>query len=451
MRGRYFHDMSIVRVGGDNTAPAPEENEVVIYRSFFKAGLRFPLSKFVVEVLKIFQVFLHQITPEAIMRMGIFVWAVRSQGLEPSAKCICSMHELLYETKATGKEQYHNNFGCYGFIAHPNASHPVPTFRKRWPGAWMEEWFYVKNDLKAREDIKAIIQRPIWSRFGLRRPKVEIDDAVEACQRAFSTICSFIGTRDLIQEHIAFKVWPLVESWEMPKETITDSSEGGLIRLKYTFRFGDKFDEPNNDWLKCIEATSDELLGAYSKAEDNALSIAFGGRNKKRLNRVFDAIGFVYPDYCYPLRGQGVKRKIFASAITAEPKGKKMKVLTHRPRYIEPAVIPKFGKGTSLAAKVKEVVLIMQSTEEPTIVPKVNIVGPAKAEDNKAKEPQVERVTKMPKIVSPPGAAGLPKVQKTSAATPKRRRMANVLDAVLETTKVLSPAATKKVVEATKT
>jgi hypothetical protein len=25
-------------------------------------------------------------TPEAIIRMGIFVWAVRSQGLEPSAK-----------------------------------------------------------------------------------------------------------------------------------------------------------------------------------------------------------------------------------------------------------------------------------------------------------------------------------------------------------------------------
>jgi hypothetical protein len=87
MRGRYFRDMSIIRVGGDNTTPALEENEVVIYRSFFKDGLRFPLSKFVVEVLKIYHIFLHQITPEAIMRMGIFVWAVRSQGLEPSAKC----------------------------------------------------------------------------------------------------------------------------------------------------------------------------------------------------------------------------------------------------------------------------------------------------------------------------------------------------------------------------
>jgi hypothetical protein len=73
MRGRYFRDMSIMRVGGDNIVPAPKENKVVIYRSFFKAGLWFPLSKFVVEVLKIYQIFLHQITPKAIMRMGIFV------------------------------------------------------------------------------------------------------------------------------------------------------------------------------------------------------------------------------------------------------------------------------------------------------------------------------------------------------------------------------------------
>jgi hypothetical protein len=71
--------MSIVRAdNGDRTSHVPEDNEVVIFRSFFKAGLRFPLSRFVVEVLKIYQIFLHQITPEAIIRMGIFVWAVRS-------------------------------------------------------------------------------------------------------------------------------------------------------------------------------------------------------------------------------------------------------------------------------------------------------------------------------------------------------------------------------------
>jgi hypothetical protein len=70
------------------------------------------LNKFLVEVLKTFEIYLHQITLEAIIRMGVFIWAVRSQGLEPSAKCFCNMHELSYETKATRKEQYNNNFGC---------------------------------------------------------------------------------------------------------------------------------------------------------------------------------------------------------------------------------------------------------------------------------------------------------------------------------------------------
>jgi hypothetical protein len=378
MRGRYFRDISIVRAdNGDKTVPVPEENEVVIYRSFFKAGLRFPLSRFVVEVLKIYEIFLHQITPEAIIRMGIFVWAVRSQGLEPSAKCFCSMHELCYETKPWGKEQYHNNFGCYSFVAHSGSSCPVPTFRKRWPEDWMKEWFYVKNDLKAREDIKEIIMRPIWSRFGLRKPKVEIDEAAEACQRAFSIVCAFIGTRDLVQEHVAYRIWPLIDNWEMPKETLNNPNEGGLVRLKYNFRFRDQFIEPDDDWLKCVENTSDELLGAYSKSEDNTLSATFGSRKKKRLNRVFDAIGFMYPDYRYPSWGQKRKSTTFgkdvASAAPSEPapKRKKVKVLTHRPRYIEPATVPEFGGETSSATEAKQIVLTKR-IEEPTAMPKVS-------------------------------------------------------------------------------
>jgi hypothetical protein len=179
------------------------------------------------------------------------------------------------------------------------------------------------------------------------------------------------------------------------------------------------------------------------------LSTAFGGRNKKRLNRVFDAIGFIYRDYSYPLCGQGKKRKIAASVITLEPKGKKVKVLTHRPHYIEPTVIPEFGKGTSLAAEAKETVPIVQSAEEPTIVPKVPTVWPAEAKDDKVEEPHVERVIEMPEILSPPAAADLPKMHRAPVATPKRRRMASVLDTVIETTKALSPAP-KKIAEGTK-
>jgi hypothetical protein len=42
MKGRYFCDISIVRAGADSSAPMPEADEVVVYRSFMKAGLRFP-------------------------------------------------------------------------------------------------------------------------------------------------------------------------------------------------------------------------------------------------------------------------------------------------------------------------------------------------------------------------------------------------------------------------
>jgi hypothetical protein len=181
------------------------------------------------------------------------------------------------------------------------------------------------------------------------------------------------------------------------------------------------------------------------------LSAAFGGPGKKRLNRVFDAIGFVYPDYNYPVRGQGKKRKTVALATPVEhvPKGKKVKVLTHRPRYIEPAVVPEFGAGTSSATEIREIVPTAQSTEEPAVMPKVLTVKLVETKVDKAEEPKIEEIMKMPEILSPPTEATVPKVQMGFVVTPKRR-MANVLDVVLETIKTLSPASTRKIAEASK-
>jgi hypothetical protein len=130
----------------------------------------------------------------------------------------------------------------------------------------------------------------------------------------------------------------------MLKEAATGSSQGGLVYLKYTFRFRNQFDEPNDDWLDAIEARSDEILGAYSKAEDEAMMVAFGAPGKKRLNRVFDVIGFVYPDYCYPVQKQGWKRKIATSTYTSVSKSKKIMVLTRRLRRIETADVPKLSE-----------------------------------------------------------------------------------------------------------
>jgi hypothetical protein len=173
------------------------------------------------------------------------------------------------------------------------------------------------------------------------------------------------------------------------------------------------------------------------------------------LNRVFDAIGFVYPDYRYPLRGQGKKRKAAALATSAEPvpkaAGKNMKVLTHRPGYIESAVVPEFGGEASSTAESRETAPPMQRVEEPAIMlkaPSVELVE-MKVDKDKAERSTTEEVTKMPGTLSPSTEATTLRAQKSPAITPRRRRMVNVLD-VLETTDSISLTPKGKVAEADK-
>jgi hypothetical protein len=206
--------------------------------------------------------------------------------------------------------------------------------------------------------------------------------------------------------------------------------------------------------LSSIEATSDELLGAYTRAEDDAMTLAFEGRGKKRLNRVFDVIGFVYPDYSYPSWKKAKKRKAATSAISVVPKGKKIKVLTHRPRYIETATVPKLGEGTSSTAEAEQPAPA-SPREELAELSKIPATGSvetpkhgAEAKGKAAKELELGETVVLPKILIPPAEPELPKVSKAPAITPKRRRMASVLDAVLELTRASTPAPAKGTVEA---
>jgi hypothetical protein len=71
----------------------------------------------------------------------------------------------------------------------------------------------------------------------------------------------------------------------------------------------------------------------------------------------------------------------------------------------------------------------------------------AEAKEEAAKEPELGKAIALLEILSLAVEAELPKVAKALATTPKRRRMASVLDAVMETTRALTPAPAKKVAE----
>jgi hypothetical protein len=90
----YFSEAKteLVCFGGEEITPKPRKDEVVVFKSFFKAGLRFPLNKMIVDVLKKFGIYLHQLTPNAIVRLRVYIWALRSQGVNhlPKASAECT-------------------------------------------------------------------------------------------------------------------------------------------------------------------------------------------------------------------------------------------------------------------------------------------------------------------------------------------------------------------------
>jgi hypothetical protein len=62
---------------------------------------------------------------------------------------------------------------------------------------------------------------------------------------------------------------------------------------------------------------------------------------------------------------------------------------------------------------------------------------------NSVKEPESEKTTEQPKVLRPPAVTGLSKLSTTTTATPRKRRMTSVLDAVLESMKAPTPASAK--------
>lgn len=101
VKSGYFseNEKKLLRFGGEETTPKPEKDEIVIFKSFLKAGLRFPLNRMISDVLQKFGIYFHQLTPNAIVRLSVYIWALRSQAVEPFADSFCRVHELHYQTK----------------------------------------------------------------------------------------------------------------------------------------------------------------------------------------------------------------------------------------------------------------------------------------------------------------------------------------------------------------
>jgi hypothetical protein len=209
--------------------------------------------------------------------------------------------------------------------------------------------------------------------------------------------------------------------------------------LPYHYKFKKHFKKPCQEWLDTIEVMCNDILGNYSKKEDQLMTTAFGTRPKRRLNRVLDALNFDYPDY-EQLGGdvEGQKRKRIASILDKEgtklaKKDKEIsKKLSPEPKIAAPkkrkAASPKpktsareeEAPATPSAAEVEEILKVMT---EPLPIRLSSLAPELTKFFQKDKEPSATE----------------------SPAKPKKRRIIQVADVIHQTP---PPTSASKIVTA---
>jgi hypothetical protein len=96
----YFGN-SVGRALGAEEVLEPE-GKFIVFEAFFIVGLRLPTHRFVVEVLRRFEVQVHQLTPNAVVALAKYVWAVSSYGGQPSVEVFTKNYCLHWQKRKIG-------------------------------------------------------------------------------------------------------------------------------------------------------------------------------------------------------------------------------------------------------------------------------------------------------------------------------------------------------------
>lgn len=225
---RGYFEPRVCRAPEGEEIPDPREGECAVFRDFFVAGLRFPLDHVVPEILSRFGLKLHQLTPNAFVEMLKFFWAVKTFGGPVSADAFCRLYEMHPQGRKVSFEDddllYTAQSGCCSF--HPRRSNKVQKIERielsfcqknKWEDEWVQYWFYAKIAFSA-SDPSCGVSYPLAMKVRLFIYVTKADfrrtvPGYKDCCVAFASAAGVISGRDLIEEFLAAKVWPLTDGW----------------------------------------------------------------------------------------------------------------------------------------------------------------------------------------------------------------------------------------------
>jgi hypothetical protein len=320
----------VARVPGTEEVPEPE-GELVVFEAFFAAGLRLPAHRFVGEVLRRFNVQIHQLTPNAVVALSKYVWAMTSYGGQPSVKVFEKYYCLHWQKRMIGDEVA--QFGSCTFTPKTGKTtmevvELVPCTRNKW-GNWNEFWFYVAEGTV--EDHEGLPVSEMCLHFYSAYPPFEVaeEDADEGALRCAVGLSS---GRDLVEEFVAYGVWPLAHGWALgevcPRRM---PSHGGKMVRSPAFALDLQSHDPAA-FVCEVEDGAVRIVGRYVPRTEGQRSWDIRGSND-HLNRVFELNRLPYNGYPgqYDVDHRGKKPMVVSGddpAPAAAPSSKKRKLGT---------------------------------------------------------------------------------------------------------------------------
>jgi hypothetical protein len=153
----------------NETVPRPEPDECVVFRDYFAVGLRMPCQDFVEEIMKAYNIEMHHLTPNGMVKIALFIWAVKSRRGNLDIRVFCSIHDMhtQFQSKMVDGKGVIKYFGCCSFKQAHGAKQIAPTSKNKWVKNWYRYWFYHKVSLvEEKNQANRVVRRcPLAARM----------------------------------------------------------------------------------------------------------------------------------------------------------------------------------------------------------------------------------------------------------------------------------------------
>jgi hypothetical protein len=217
----------------DEQIPTPRDGEVVVFRYFFICGLRFPCNPILPAILDAFSVKIHQLSPTSFLEISKFIWIMKTFGCNLSVHAFARFYELVIipeVIKGSDGQFYHSQHACCTFNTwRQNTRKGITPIqialccKSNLTDDWSSHWFYLKVNMSKVSGYTG----PAHPLSCPIAPLTAVNTAefnqralgIRSCESAFHLASTILGGRDIIEEFVAARIWPISSGWS-PTEIV---------------------------------------------------------------------------------------------------------------------------------------------------------------------------------------------------------------------------------------